>query len=297
MTRKFVLSAGLLVMGSMSSQAALVNRYSFNDPAGDASGAQLTDSVGGAHGVVQGAGALFTGSGLDLPGGSSDSAAYGDLPNNLISVHDAVTVEGWVTVDATSNGWARVFDFGSTEPGGVPEPGVVGGEVTGPGNTNGGGTAGMDYFFLSATVANDYNTQRVELRNVDGGTNIHTYDSTATTTAGVQYHFAATWANDGDGTSTINLWRDGVHQVIDGGVDSTLGDLNDVNNWLGRSTWLNDGNLDGTFDEFRIYNTALTGDQVAASMAAGPDGAAIPEASSALLGLVGLMMGLGFRRR
>jgi len=291
MTKKFVLSAGLLVMGSMSSQAALVHRYSFNDAAGDASGAQLTDSVGGAHGVVQGAGAVFTGSGLDLPGGASDSAAYGDLPNNLISVHDAVTVEGWVTVDATSNGWARVFDFGSTEPGGV------GGEVTGPGNTNGGGTAGMDYFFLSATVGNDYNTQRVELRNVDGGTNIHTYDSTATTTAGVQYHFAATWANDGDGTSTINLWRDGVHQVIDGGVDSTLGDLNDVNVWLGRSTWLNDGNLDGTFDEFRIYNTALNGDQVAASFAAGPDAAAIPEASSALLGLVGLMMGLGFRRR
>lgn len=291
MTKKFVLSAGLLAMGSMGSQAALIHRYSFNDAAGDASGAQLTDSVGGAHGVVQGAGAVFTGSGLDLPGGASDSAAYGDLPNNLISVHDAVTVEGWVTVDATSNGWARVFDFGSTEPGGV------GGEVTGPGNTNGGGTAGMDYFFLSATVGNDYNTQRFEVRNVDGGTNIHTYDSTATTTAGVQYHFAATWANDGDGTSTINLWRDGVHQVIDGGVDSTLGDLNDVNNWLGRSTWLNDGNLDGTFDEFRIYNTALTGDQVAASYAAGADAAAIPEASSALLGLVGLMMGLGFRRR
>jgi hypothetical protein len=293
MTKKFVLSAGLLAMGSMGSQAALIHRYSFDAAAGDATGAQLTDSVGGAHGVVQGAGAVFTGSGLDLPGGGSDVAAYGDLPNNLVSVHSAVTMEGWVTVDATNQPWARVFDFGSTLPGGVD------GEVTGPGNTNGGGTEGRDYFFLSATInGTDYQNQRLEVRNEDpGGGGTFTFDSSAATVDGQSFHFAVSWSDDGDGTSTLNYWRDGVHQVVDASANSTLSDLNDVNNWLGRSTWLNDANLDGTFEEFRIYNTALTGDQVAASMAAGPDAAAIPEASSALLGLVGLMMGLGFRRR
>jgi len=293
MTKKFVLSAGLLAMGSMGSQAALIHRYSFNDAAGDASGAELTDSVGGAHGVVRGAGAVFSGSGLDLPGGDSGVAAYGDLPNNLISPHSAVTVEGWVAVDATTQPWARVFDFGSTESA------DGNGEVTDVGNTNGGGTAGLDYFFLSATInGTDYGQQRVEVRNEDpAGGGISTFDSASATTAGSFFHYAVTWADNGDGTSTLNYWRDGEQKVTDAISTSTLSDLNDVNSWLGRSTWLNDGNLDGTFDEFRIYNTALTGDQVAASMAAGPDAAAIPEASSALLGLVGLMMGLGFRRR
>jgi hypothetical protein len=44
-----------------------------------------------------------------------------------------------------------------------------------------------------------------------------------------------------------------------------------VNNWLGRSNWTTDSNFDGSFNEFRIYDTALTADQVAANTAAGPD--------------------------
>ena len=134
---------------------------SFDDPAGDASGGAIVDSVGDAHGVVLGAGALFTGTGLDLPGGSSETAAYGDLPNGLVSSQTAVTIEGWVTVSSNAGNWGRIFDFGSTEPGGA------GGEVTGPGNTNGGGTAGLDYFFLSAARGANYNDQRVEVRAED----------------------------------------------------------------------------------------------------------------------------------
>ena len=296
MSPQKTLNTGLVALcfGAVSPlQAQLIHRYSFNDTAGDATDAVLTDSVGGADGVVRGSGAVFTGTGLDLPGGDSGVAAYGDLPNNLISVNNAVTIEGWVTVDTTANAWARVFDFGSTESSNGD------GEVTGPGNTNGGGTAGLDYLFLSASInGTDYGNQRVEVRNEDpAGGGVATFDSASATTAGSFFHYAVTWADNGDGTSTINYWRDGEQKLTDAIATSTLSDLNDVNSWLGRSTWLNDGNLDGTFDEFRIYNTALTGDQVAASMAAGPDAAAIPEASSALLGLVGLMMGLGFRRR
>ena len=270
MSPQKTLTIGLvgLCFGAVSPlQAQLIHRYSFNDAAGDATDAVLTDSVGGADGVVRGAGAVFTGTGLDLPGGDSGVAAYGDLPNNLISPHSAVTVEGWVTVDATTQPWARVFDFGSTESSNGD------GEVTGPGNTNGGGTAGLDYFFLSATInGTDYGQQRVEVRNEDpAGGGIATYDSSAITVEGQQFHYAVTWENTGQGMSQLNYWRDGVHQVVDAPVDSNLADLNDVNVWLGRSTWLNDGNLDGTFDEFRIYDVALNADQVAASMDAGPD--------------------------
>lgn len=273
-------------------QGALVHRYSFNNPVGAAAdGSTFTDSVGGAHGTVRGANANFTGSGLDLPGGSSATEGYGDLPNNLISVHSSVTVEGWVTIDGVGPSWARIFDFGSTEPGGVN------GEITGPGNTNGGGAQGLDYFFLSASRGGNYDQQRVEIRNEDpAGGGITTLDSNVITVTGNQIHFAVTWEDTGAGTSQINYWRDGVQLTTNGAVGSNLGDLNDVNMWLGRSNWLNDGNLNATFDEFRIYDNAMDASEVAASLAAGPD-AAIPEPNTGLLGLLGLAFAMRFRRR
>jgi len=284
MNRNLLLSTLLLGAGSLATQGTLIHRYSFNDAAGDASGATLTDLIGGADGIVRGAGAAFTGSGLDLPGGSSATQAYGDLPNNLISTHTSVTVEGWVTVDAIDQPWARVFDFGSSNFA----------EVTGPG----GGGNGTDYVFLSAAInGTDYQNQRVEVRNEDpAGGGIATFDSGAATTISQTFHYAVTWENDGDGTSTLNYWRDGVHQTIDGDVGSELGDLNDVNSWLGRSNWTADANLDGTFDEFRIYDHALNGTEVAASFAAGPD-TLIPEPSTGLLGLLGLGLLARVRRR
>lgn len=293
MNKTLILSIGLVGASSVASQGALVHRYSFDNAAGAAAdGSIFTDSVGGADGVVRGAGANFTGSGLDLPGGSSDTQAYGDLPNNLISTRTSVTIEGWVSVDSNSGGWARIFDFGSTEPGGG-----AGGEVTGPGNTNGGGTAGLDYFFLSAARGADYNLQRVEVRNEDPiGGGIATLDSGVATSFGNQIHFAVSWEDTGVGTSVINYWRDGV-KLTDGAlVNSNLADLNDVNMWLGRSNWLADANLDGTFDEFRIYDNSFDQAAVDASILAGPD-TVIPEPSTGLLGLLGLAMGIGVRRR
>lgn len=269
MMKKLILALTLIAGFALPAQAALIHRYSFNDAAGDATGATLVDSVGGADGVVQGAGANFTGTGLDLPGGGSGTAAYGDLPNNLISSHTAVTVEGWVTIDAGGNSWARIFDFGSTEPGGAN------GEVTGPGNTNGGGTAGLDYFFLSAARGGNYNDQRVEVRFEDSSPPVgtHNHDSNIPTVFGDQIHFAVSWEDTGVGTSLVNYWRDGNHITTDLAVPGNLGDLNDVNMWLGRSTWLNDGNLDATFDEFRIYDEAFTQADVDDSIAAGADAA------------------------
>lgn len=286
-----VRAALLAGTGSLATQGALVHRYSFSNPAGDASGATLTDSVGGVDGLVRGGGAVFTGSGLALPGGSSETQAYGDLPNNLISTRTAVTVEGWVSVDGDSGAWARIFDFGSTESDGS------GGEISGPGNTNGGGTAGLDYFLLSAARGGDYNLQRVEVRDEDpGGGGIETFDSGVATTFGEQFHFAVTWEDTGPGTSLVNYWRDGVKLTSDGVVTSNLGDLNDVNMWLGRSNWLNDANLDGTFDEFRIYDSAMDESEILASRSAGPN-TVIPEPGSSILGLLGLGILLRIRRR
>lgn len=289
MKKTLILTLGMLSAASLSSEATLIHRYSFGNGAGDATGGSLIDSVGGANGVVLGAGATFTGGALDLPGGGSDTAAYGDLPNGLISSHTAVTVEGWVTIDAGGPSWARIFDFGSTEPGGGN------GEVTGPGNTNGGGTSGLDYFFLSAARGGNYDQQRVEIRNEDpAGGGIATHDSNVVTLFGNPIHFAVSWEDTGVGTSQVNYWRDGVQMTTNGAVNSNLADLTDVNMWLGRSTWLNDGNLDATFDEFRIYDNVVDQAFVNASIAAGPN---IPEpAAYGLIGLAGLLLMLRRRR-
>ena len=85
-----------------------------------------------------------------------------------------------------------------------------------------------------------------------------------------------TVAPDGLGGSIINYWRDGVHITTDAATAFVLADINDVNNWLGRSNWTVDANTAGSFDEFRIYDTALTEAQIEASRAAGPD-AGLPD--------------------
>ncbi len=258
--------AASIALSSSSLHGDLIHRWSFDETAGAApNGSTFSDSVGNAHGRVRGNGAVFTGSGLNLPGGDSlgGTAAYGDLPNGIISSLNDATIEGWVTVDSAGGGnWTRFFDFGSTQGGG---------EITGPGNTNGGGTQGLDYIFLSAARGGNYSQQRVEIRNEDpGGGGISTFDTNVATAFGQPIHFVVTVEDLGE-SSRINYWRDGVHQTVNQTSATTLSEINDVNNWLGRSTWINDGTLDGTFDEFRIYDETIDAEAVASSFAAGPD--------------------------
>ncbi len=250
-------AAAIAALCAPASQASLIHRWSFDEPAGAAaSGASVADSVGAAHGTVRGTGAQFTGAGLDLPGGASGSAAYVDLPNGLVSGLVAVTFEAWVTIDTTGHSWARIFDFGSTD----------GAEITGPGGSGGG----RDYIFLSAAEGSSYNTQRLEVN--DAGTNF-TSDTGTATAAGQTVHLVVSWEDTGAGTSTLNYWRDGVQKTANFAVPRTISAINDVNNWLGRSNYTGDANLDGTFAEFRIYDHAFDAQEVASSAAAGPDAA------------------------
>ena len=56
------------------------------------------------------------------------------------------------------------------------------------------------------------------------------------------------------------------------GVAPSLAALSDENDWLGRSQWVQDTYLmRGTYDEFRIYDVALSDADLAALEAAGPD--------------------------
>jgi hypothetical protein len=211
-----------------------------------------------------------------VPGGSSASARYVALPNNMVSVLTDCTIEGWVSINAGGNNWGRIFDFGDS----------LSAEVIGVG----GGGEGRDYLALTASRGTDYNLQRLEWRNeTPAGGGISTTDSGVVTTFGQVFHFAVTVEADGLGGSILNYWRDGTQLTTNFASALELADLNDVNNWLARSNWTGDANAAASFDEFRIYDTALSGAEIDASRLAGPDAFIIPEPNVAwLLGLAAL---------
>ena len=218
---------------------------------------------GGADGIVKGDGATFDGSQLSLAGGPSDFAAYVDLPNGLISELTDVTFEGWVTIEGVQT-WSRVFDFGSSAPGGED------GEV----DDVGGGGEGLDYFFLSASRGDNSVQHRVEIRDEDpAGGGVTTIDFDVNQDLPKDAHFTVVYDSDGtpfSGDPLVSVYVDGV-LATSGSTNIELGDINDVNNWLGRSNWTNDANFEGSYDEFRIYDYALNQDEVLGNFEAGPD--------------------------
>lgn len=274
---KSIFSITLAVLfGAASSNAALVHLYDFNE----ASGNTVFDSVGTAHGSILGDGASRIAGQVSLPGGSSGSAAYIDLPNGILSSRTSTTFEGWVTPTGTQ-AWGRVFDFGDS----------LGQELTAPG----GGGEGKDYFLLSMNRGTEANTQRIEIRNENpAGGGVSTIDSNVMQILGEPFHFAVTF-DAGAGTGGTNLvtnYRNGV-VASSGETAINLDDINDVNNWLGRSNWTGDANAQANFDEFRIYDHALSAAEVTESLNAGTT--PIPEPSGmALLTVAGI--GLLMRR-
>src|SRR5204862_889005 len=81
----------------------LQNRYSFT--------ADASDSVGAANGTLVN-NAVISGGAVVLDGQDS----YVDLPNNLLTNLDSITMEAWVT-DTGSANWARIWDFGNSSGG------------------------------------------------------------------------------------------------------------------------------------------------------------------------------------
>ena len=261
----------LAISNPLPSQGELIHRYSFNDTAGGAPATTgITDSVGGANGVVIGDGATFTGTAINLPGGAGGTsfAAFVDLPNGILSANPTVTIEAWYTLESATNSWQRVWDFGSTE----------GGENNGQ---NIGALQGQDYFMHAPMRGGNVNQQRTAVRNLDAvtlgagiaavnGAEIDN-DFNLVSTLNTQYHVATVWEDDNAGGGTMTTYRNGV--LVSGPIATNYNasDMNDVNNWLGRSNWTGDGYFDGNIDEFRIYDEALNGSQIAASRTAGPD--------------------------
>lgn len=246
--------------------AGPAHRYTFDVAnTNDAVGLTIPD-VGTAPGgaaAVQGfygtASAAVEDGRVRLSGGSSETAPYIDLPNNLVSSLSTanggsgqVTVEGWVNITGNAS-WHRLFDFGSTSEGEIEGP-----SVPGPTGTN---------MFMLAQVGGGRDWHQVEV-NAHGTGSSRQFGLHNNNIAGFGLrHYAVTW-NEGSGD--VEVYANGVLSTrVNTPVQ--MSQIDDVNAWLGRSGYTADQNLAGNYDEFRIYNTVLTPAQIAYNYEAGPD--------------------------
>jgi uncharacterized repeat protein (TIGR03806 family) len=243
------------------------------------SGTTFTDSISGMNATLRGNGGSLTGSAVVLPGSTTGNqpaatiSAYLDLPNGSITQTASVTLEAWASPLSSKN-WQRLFDFGRC--GGSNGTGAAPGEIL-DGSTAPGGTAGYDNFSLTFNNAGNINSQQLEGQN-DGGAAQYTFTAAATT-PGTQYHYVFV-VEDGVGTygssgCQVRWYRDGALQ---NSMDFAfrLPDIQDVNNWIGRSMYSGDSNSHMSLNELRIYRRAITPVEIAASLAAGPDPATGP---------------------
>jgi Glycosyl hydrolase catalytic core/Concanavalin A-like lectin/glucanases superfamily/Ricin-type beta-trefoil lectin domain-like len=222
----------VFIMPMLVSAQTLTHRYSFfNEPNGSLT---ATDLVASANGTLQG-GAVITGGQLVLNGASG---TYLNLPGGLITGDSAVTVEAWA-------------DFGN-----LP----VNCYLFSFGNTDGGG-AGENYIFCAPQAA------RITISGVDPG---YTGEQNAAggSWSGLQnLHVVAIYNPP---AHSLAVYTNGVLAGINTAETVSLASVNDVYSYLGRSLYTADPYAPLNVDEFRIYNGALSAQQVALDAASGP---------------------------
>jgi hypothetical protein len=221
-----------------------------------------------------------------LPGGGSGTAAYIDLPNGIVSGkfnggagYLSATFETWILIQTNQN-WQRIMDFGITDAG----------EITAPG----GGFSAARSIMVSGSLGTDPNI-RFELAGNAVGAGGGTRDAIGNS-LGIEMQ--VTMVYDG-ATNQWKWYRNGELQESFDSIGGAPNAINDVNNWLGRSMWSGDANTDAIYNEFRVYDYALSVDEIRGNFAAGPNSVNVPEPATwtALLGGAGLLVGLQRMRR
>jgi len=276
-----------LVCGALTARADMVNRWSFNNTAGDApNGTAMSDTISGASATVRCGTAAnlrgtFTGTALTLPGATTGNqtaaniSAYLDLPNGIISSKPNLTVEAWIT-PVSSKTWQRLFDFGRANV--TVGPGAATGEIIDTTTAPGAYTA-FDNLTLCLNNNTTFGSHRFEGRIANGTRLNATQNLNASTTAGTEYHYVLTVA-DGAGTSgasgcQLAFYRNGTLQrTLD--LNFRLPQIADVNNWIGRSQYGIDSNSNITINELRLYNHTMSAAEIAASFTAGPNPSFVP---------------------
>ena len=259
-------------LASQETHGALTNLYTFN-------GNSVTDSVGGQNGTLVN-GAILSGGMADLTSTNGLSpnggGAYISLPGGVASSAATGGTAGqfsfsvWITVQENRD-WAAAVSFG---------------------NSNGSDGGSGDYLQLIPRAGNGGNTLRLTSHQAGNGTEGFV-NGPSTATIATPINIIGVFNQSGGVPGTLELFVDGVSA---GSAAMAPIDISspafDTNAWLGRSAW-NDSGFDGMYDEFAIYDTALSASEAAAVFAAGPT--PVPEPSA--LALATGLAAISFRRR
>ncbi|MCX2678658.1 alginate lyase family protein [Galbibacter sp. EGI 63066] len=191
-------------------------------------GATANDSWGLNNGTLQ-SGASWT-SGIVNNAVSFDgsSSGYVDLPDNIMSdINGDFTIAIWVRLDEVAT-WARILDFGTN-------------------NDN-------SMFLVPKTSASGEGI-RFAIKTTSGYPKL-SYNYTWPLDTWT--HIAVTLSGD-----TATMYLNGEPVASSTGFNKRPSDLgNTNNNFLGRGQKSDDPMLKGDIDEFRIYNTALSGEEI-----------------------------------
>lgn len=210
---------------------ALVHRYPFDNDANDV--------IGSAHGILRN-GASIRGEGVSL---SAANQQYVSLPAQLLTGLESVTIESWASFGSNGN-WARLFDFGESRSGN-----------------------GQSYIMFTPCAVNN-GWMRVEITGDMGGVR---KQAIAERSAGLnnRSNVHVTCVFDPP-AHWMALYLDGELVSYRSDLGIPLSQVTNLVSWLGRSLYSTDAYLNGTIHEFRIYNYALTPDQVWRSYRQGP---------------------------
>ncbi|HEX3775047.1 MAG TPA: LamG domain-containing protein [Polyangiaceae bacterium] len=241
-------SAAICLDGQAPPVSSLVHRYSFGDTT-----TTVSDSVGAADGQTATVAADGTpgapGSAAALDGSGQltlDGTDFVALPSGLVSSLGDATFIGWTAWHGAA-AYQRVFDFGTSVQGagkrGQCESCVL--LMTGSGDAAGKGLCAQVHAPSLAAA------QQIV-------TNVF-LDKTERQVAVVFK------SND-----SMSLYLDGA-ELGTTNISVGLADIVDDNDWLGLSQYALDTLYQGSYDEFRIYDRALSACEIAATVSAGPD--------------------------
>ena len=231
--RLTLISLGILVMAAGQALAVTpTHRWSF--------ASDFSDSIGGATAVAVG-GAVVTEGQLDLSANDGvTKGGYVDIPvTSEVFGYTNGSFEAWVTWQGGDN-WQSIAGFGTDITANL--------SLVGQGNAQ----TGIDYYPIDGD--GHYGDVFGPALVVDALTHIAAVmDKTAD-----QARLYINGVNVG--SLALGTWSFAGLAGTGGGVA-----------YIGNDVWPDDPTFKGLIDEFRIYNTALTDAQVAASFAAGAD--------------------------
>jgi concanavalin A-like lectin/glucanase superfamily protein/Ig-like domain-containing protein len=237
----FVLLLSLSV--AVQGQSVMVNRYSF-----DTGATTAVDSITGMDGTLE-EGASIGSNALQLDGEND----YVNLPSRIMDYspdgYTSMTIEAWFTIDTVQN-WQRLFDFGET---------------------GGDGDWGGNCLFYTPSNGTE---QRFRICGPPPGYNREDGPIAAQVSTGVEIHVACVYDAETD-PDTMSIYNNGAFMnsatVVSDNAILGLSGMARVFAYIGNATYESDDELDGSVNEFRIYDGALTGPEIMASYLAGPD--------------------------